>query len=81
MAMAVTVTVPVESVRTSAEAAIGDPLARRDRPSVQVAPHFTRESRAAVTSLRKSQRHGADGSATHHGQDDAARAFHGAAFG
>jgi hypothetical protein len=81
MAVAVPVAVPVESMREMAEAAIGHALAGHDRPSVRALRHLTKESGAAVTSFRESHRHGADGTGTHHGQDDAARAFHVAASG
>jgi hypothetical protein len=79
--MRMTVAVPMESVRPVAEAAIGHALASHDGASVEAARHLTKESGAAVASFDKSHRYSANGAAPHHGQDDAARAFHVATSG
>ena len=73
MGMAVT----MEVVRPAAETAIGRRAACRDRPLVEIADDF---ARTAVTSFDEAHRDGADGRAPHHGQDDAAGAFHDAAL-
>jgi len=76
MAVAVPMTMSVESVGEMAEAAISHALASRDGAPVQAVRHFAKESRTAVTVLGEAHGYGADGPAPHHGQDDAARAFH-----
>jgi hypothetical protein len=73
--------VPAEPVRPVTEAAIGHALASHDRTSIQAGRHLTKNSGTAVTSFHKSHRYDADGPTPHHGQDDAARAFHVAALG
>lgn len=72
--------VPVESAWPAAETAIGHALTGHDRASVEAGRHFANESRTAVTTPDESHRCGANGPTPHHGQDDAARAFHVAAL-
>jgi hypothetical protein len=81
MPMAMPMTVPAEPVHPVAEAAIGHALASHDRTSIQAGRHLTIKSSTAVTSFHKSHRYDADGPTPHHGQDDAAGAFHVAALG
>jgi hypothetical protein len=73
------VAVPVESV--NAEAAIGYAAARRDETPVRAARDFTQQAGTAIAPPHKPHRYRADRRATHHGQKDAARAFHGAVSG
>ena len=70
------VAVPVQSVQPVAETAIGHALASHDGTPVEAAHHLAKGPGTAVSSRHKSHRYSADGSTTHHGQDDAARAFH-----
>src|SRR5579863_7620547 len=74
-------TMAVELVREAAEATIGHALAPRGGTSVRARDDLTNQSRTTIAPLDKAHRYGADGAAPHHGQDDAARAFHGAALG
>jgi hypothetical protein len=73
--------VAVEPARSTAEAAIGHAPARRDEPPVRATRHFAKQAGAAIAPPRKTHRYRADRGGTHHGQDDAARAFHGVASG
>jgi hypothetical protein len=77
--MRVAVPVPVQSVQAVAETAIGHALASHDGTPVEAAHHLAKGPGTAVSSRHKSHRYSADGPTTHHGQDDAARAFHVAA--
>jgi hypothetical protein len=76
LAAAMGVAVPVESV--NAEAAIGHATARCDETPVRAARDSTQQARAAIAPPYKTHRYRADRRATHHGQKDAPRAFHGA---
>jgi hypothetical protein len=78
-AMSVAVTMPVESV--NAEAAIGYATAHCDETPVRAARDFTQQAGTAIAPPHKPHRYRADRRATHHGQKDAARAFHGAVSG
>jgi hypothetical protein len=78
-AMSVAVTMPVESV--NAEAAIGHATARCDETSIRAARDFTQQAGTAIAPPHKPRRYRADRRAPHHGQKDAARAFHWAASG
>jgi len=71
--------VPMESARPAAEAAIGHAPAGGDEAPIRAAHHFTKQAGAAIAPPHKTHRYRADRRATHHGQDDAARAFHMAA--
>jgi hypothetical protein len=71
------VAVPVESA--TAEAAIGYATARCDETPIRAARDFTQQARTAIAPSHKAHRYRADRRATHHGQKDAVRAFHGAA--
>jgi hypothetical protein len=73
------VAVPMESV--NAEAAIGYATARCDETPVRAARDFTQQAGTAIAPPHKPHRYRADRRATHHGQKDAARAFHGAVSG
>jgi hypothetical protein len=73
------VAVPVESA--TAEAAMGHATAGRDETPVRAARDFPQQAWAAIAPSHKTHRYRADRRATHHGQEDAARAFHGAASG
>ena len=79
--MRMAVAMAVEMAREASEAAIGHTVAGDVRPSVEAARHLTNKAGAAVMSIDKARRHGADGPAAHHGQDDAARTFHVTALG
>jgi hypothetical protein len=79
LAAAMGVTVPAESV--NAEAAIGYATARCDETPVRAARDFTQQAGTAIAPPYKPHRYRADRRATHHGQKDAARSFHGAAWG
>jgi hypothetical protein len=71
--------VPMESMRSATEAAIGH-AASLDQPPVRAAHRLQHESGTAVPAPRdESHRYRADGRGPHHGQDDTARAFHGVA--
>src|SRR5437879_3366246 len=72
----VAVAMPVKSMRHTAEAAIG---CAAIGPAVRA--RHRRAPGPAALSRHKAHRHGADGCRSHHGQDDAARAFHVAALG
>ena len=75
------VAVAVESARSTAEAAIGYALARRDEPPIRATGHVAKQAGATIAPPHKTHRYRADRGSTHHGQDDAARAFHGVASG
>jgi hypothetical protein len=75
-AMGVAVAIPVESV--NAEAAIGHTAAHCHETPVRAARDFTQQAGTAIASPYKPHRYRADRRTTHHGQKDAARAFHGA---
>jgi hypothetical protein len=77
--MGVAVTMPVESV--NAEAAIGYATARCDETPVRAARDFTQQAGTAIAPPHKTHRYRADRRATHHGQENAARAFHAAVSG
>src|SRR3984957_7958699 len=77
MRMAMPVPVPVES--STAEAAIGHALARRDETPIRAPRHFAKQAGAAAPQPHKTHRYRADRRVTTQVQDDAARAFHGAA--
>ena len=68
----------MQSMRSAAEAAIGR-AAIFGEPPVRAACQLRKTPWAAVVSPHKTHRYGTDGRRTHHGQDHAARAFHGAA--
>jgi hypothetical protein len=72
MAMAM----PVETMRCTAEAAIGRGAVLNE-PSVRAARSIRNAPGAAVYPRHKTHRYRTDGSGAHHGQDDAARTFHG----
>lgn len=78
-AMGAAVTMPVESA--TAEAAMGYATARCDETPVRAARDFTQQAGTAIAPPYKPHRYRADRRATHHGQKDAARAFHGAVSG
>src|ERR1700675_1782566 len=69
------VAVPVESMRRATAAAIAH-AAIWPEPSMRVARHLCHGSGTAVTPPHKAHRYRAGRGGTHHGQDDAARAFH-----
>ena len=71
--------VAMESARSTAEAAIGNAPAGRDQTPVRTEGGFTRQAGAAIAPPHKTHRYRADRRSAHHGQDDAARAFHDAA--
>ena len=75
------VAVAVESARSTAEATIGYAFAGRGEPSVRATGHAAKKAGATITPPHKTHRYRADRGGTHHGQDDAARAFHGVASG
>jgi hypothetical protein len=66
----------MESARKITEPAIGRRATCHDRPPVETVDHLADETRTAVGPPYKAHRDRADGSASHHGQDDAARALH-----
>src|ERR1700730_5177649 len=72
-AMAMAMAVPVEPMRRATEAAISHATILGP-PSIRVGPLLG----SAVAAPNETHRYGADGCSTHHGQDHAARAFHGA---
>src|SRR5512140_2731047 len=76
--MRMAVAVPAESMRPAAEAAIGH-AAIFPGPPVRPARQLGNASGTAVASPHESHRYRANVRGTHHGQDDAARAFHVAA--
>ena len=73
--MKMTVTVRLESMWRTAEAAIGG-AAILHRSSVRAAYHDWYASGPAIALLRKAHRYRAGRRGTHHGQDDAAGTFH-----
>ncbi len=79
LAAAMGVAVPVESV--NAEAAIGYTAAHCDETPVRAARDFMQQAGTAIASPYKPHRYRADRRTTHHGQKDAARAFHDADSG
>jgi hypothetical protein len=81
MRMAMTMAMAVKMVREPPEAAIGHALACRVGSSVATGRHLADEAGATVVSIDKAHRYRANGPTAHHGQDDAARAFHVTAFG
>ena len=68
----------VQPMRRAAEAAIAD-AAIFPQASVRLAPEFRNLPGAAFASPHEPHRHRADGGGAHHGQNDTARTFHGAA--
>jgi hypothetical protein len=74
-AMAVTVTMAVESMRCTAEAAIcrGATL---NEASIRAERSIWHASGTAINTRRKAHRYRADRRGTHHGQDDTAGTFH-----
>jgi hypothetical protein len=72
MAMAMAVTMTVESMQPATEPAICC-AAIPGPPSVGVGP----SARSAILPPHKTHRYGADGGGTHHRQNDTARAFQG----
>lgn len=73
---AMAVEVRVKPMRRAAETAIADAAIFPQAP-VRLAPEFRDLSRAAIASPHETHRHCAGGGASHHGQNDAARTFHG----
>ena len=71
---AMSMKMPVEPMHPAAEAAIGHAAIA---PAIRIVDQ--RVTGAAISARHKTHRHRADGSCPHHGQNDAARAFHGEA--
>ena len=74
------VVMAMELMREMSEAAKGCRPASHDVPSVESARSFAQKAGAAVPSGQEAHRNRADGRASHHGQDDAPRSFHGMAW-
>jgi hypothetical protein len=69
----------VQPVRPAAETAIAH-AAIFPQASVRLVPEFGDLPGTAIASPHETHRRCADGSRTHHGQDDTARTFHGRAL-
>src|SRR5215218_607368 len=72
-AMAMTVSMPMDPMRCDAEAAVGGAAI-----GPAVGAGHGRQAGSAIAAWHQPHRHRAGGGTPHHGQDDAARAFHGA---
>jgi hypothetical protein len=75
MAMPVKMTMTVESMRCTAEAAIGRGATLNEAP-VRAARSIWNASGAAIDTRHKTHRYRANRRGTHHGQDDTAGTFH-----
>jgi hypothetical protein len=75
MAMPVKMTMTVESMRCTAEAAICRGAALNEAP-VRAARSIWNASGTAIDTRHKTHRYRANRRGTHHGQDDTARTFH-----